>query len=201
MNKEISVLKKLSKQSKRDFNKVKKLKIKVKAAKELNDNDRDLLRLAEIHPTNTKLQQMKIRMLKKNNLLEHSELSQSVSSGYSGANSDNTPAFDLKKLVSGETGPGQTSTNSVKVLDKINTDLDNCKNNEGIFNPQKVYEMMNKIQKQKDPEAYRPEMEKTVEQREKQLKKNNQLKAERQRAINEKLQQQEEHERALFDFD
>lgn len=75
MNKEISVLKKLSKQSKRDFNKVKKLKIKVKAAKELNDNDRDLLRLAEIHPTNTKLQQMKIRMLKKNNLLEHSELS------------------------------------------------------------------------------------------------------------------------------
>lgn len=112
-----------------------------------------------------------------------------MSSGYSGANSDNTPAFDLKKLVSGETGPGQTSTNSVKVLDKINTDLDNCKNNEGIFNPQKVYEMMNKIQKQKDPEAYRPEMEKTVEQREKQLKKNNQLKAERQRAINEKLQQ------------
>lgn len=55
MGKELNVLKKLSKQSKRDFDKAKKIKIKVAKAKELSENDKELLRLAEIYPNNHKL--------------------------------------------------------------------------------------------------------------------------------------------------
>jgi actin-related protein len=98
MGKELNVLKKLSKQSKRDFDKAKKIKIKVQKAKELNENDKELLKLAEIYPTNTQLQQMKIRMLKKNHIIEKSDLEESVSSRYS-ANSVNTGKADMFKIM------------------------------------------------------------------------------------------------------
>lgn len=99
MGKELNVLKKLSKQSKRDFDKAKKLKIKVAKAKELSDNDKELLRLADMYPNNHKLQQMKIKMLKKRNLIEKSDMDESISSGPSEDNSDFYSKLDMVKMV------------------------------------------------------------------------------------------------------
>jgi hypothetical protein len=49
------------------------------------------------------------------------------------------------------------------VLDKINTDLDQCKDEKiGVFKPNKVYEMMNQMQRKINPDAYVPEIEKTL---------------------------------------
>lgn len=61
--------------------------------------------------------------------------------------------------------------------------------------------MMNQIQKEKDPEAYKPEIEKTVIQREAQMKKIKLMEEERKKHIELMMKEKEDHERALFDFD
>ena len=60
---------------------------------------------------------------------------------------------------------------------------------------------MNKIQKNNAPEAYIPEIEKTVIQREAHMKKIRLMEEEHKKQQQKKIKDQEDHERALFDFD
>lgn len=73
LGKDLNKLKKFQKQSKLEFNKMKKLKITTAKQTELTDQDHELLRMADKYPNNIKLQKMKQRMLIRKKIIEKDE--------------------------------------------------------------------------------------------------------------------------------
>ena len=69
MSAELNMLRHQSHTSKNHINVLKKIKIKDER-KEINENDLELIKLAEKYPANTKMQKYKMKMLKRNNLID-----------------------------------------------------------------------------------------------------------------------------------
>lgn len=138
-------------------------------------------------------------MLIKRKIIERDE-DDSVSSQHS-ANSD-VPRNELNKLAElKQQSLLGVGTNSMKVLDRINLGIQNCKQQTGVLDPQKMFELLNEIQKKEDPDAYQPEIIKTIQQREKKKQEQDLLDEKRRLDELERRRKQEEHEKALFDFD
>lgn len=180
---------------------MKKLKIKATKEKQLTDNDKELLRLAEIYPADTKLQKLKQRMLIKRHIIDRTDsMSESFSSRQS-ANSDNPKNTRQKLAEVKQQSLIGAGTNSMKCLERINSGFQQCKFESGVLNPQKVFEFMNQVQKNDDPDAYQPEIVKTIQQREQLKKQQEKIKENKKFDEMNKLRRQLEHEQALFDFD
>lgn len=59
----------MSRKSGAEIKKIKMTKIRRERKKEMNEDEKELLRLANKYPTNTKMQNFKLLMLRKNGLL------------------------------------------------------------------------------------------------------------------------------------
>ena len=93
---------------------------------------------------------------------------------------------------------GLLKCQTVKNLDKVKRGLMQCKGESGFFNPAQAFNCLNDIQKEENPNAYEPEVAKTInaiKAREDKLKK------EQEDAKMKKINQAREQDRALFDFD
>lgn len=137
-------------------------------------------------------------MLQKQGLMEQSE-----SSSHRSAKSNDDTGY-AKGTATKELSMFESGKNSAKLLDKMNSSLFQCKNTDGVFNPNKVYEMMNMMHRLKDPDAYQPEIVKTIQQKkekEQEMKMQSEIfkKIADERAQRKKVN--EEHDKALFDFD
>ena len=53
--------------------------------------------------------------------------------------------------------------NSTKQLEAIQEGINACKGELGFFNPQRMFDLMNVMQKKDDPQAYQPEIVKTIQ--------------------------------------
>jgi len=94
-----------------------------------------LIRLAKKYPANTKMQNYKMKMLKKNKMIDKEDLSES-NMGYSSGES-----YEPKKDIY-----NKKESDSTKQLQMVARGLNQCQNLEtGIFNPRKVFEFMNEI--------------------------------------------------------
>ena len=52
----------------------------------------------------------------------------------------------------------------------MNSGLKNCQEPTGVINPNKAFDFMNDMAKRKDPEAYKSDLTKTLQQRQKRMK-------------------------------
>ena len=74
-------------------------------------------------------------------------------------------------------------------------------NDDGIFKPINVFDVLNQLQKAEDPNAYKPEIVQMIERKQEREKREDEEKKKKQEDQNNKKRQASEHERALFDFD
>ena len=77
-----------------DIKKLQHLKIKREKVKELTENEKDILKLAQKFPGNSKIQNMKMRLLKKNNMLDAKDENSEDHLGYSDGES-----YDQKRDI------------------------------------------------------------------------------------------------------
>lgn len=149
MGKDLNMLKKLSMKSKDQISKLKNMKIGNPKQRTLSSNDRELLKIARKYPNNTNLQNQRLRLLQKNNLIALSESSKSHSVQFSDDGKEDNKLICKKDLC--RIGMGMNST---KQLEAIQEGINACKGELGFFNPQRMFDLMNVMQKKEDPQAY-----------------------------------------------
>mgnify|MGYP000114022203 CR=1 FL=1 len=66
-----------------DIKKLQHLKIKREKVKELTEDEKDILKLAKTQPGNTRIQNYRMKLLKKNNMLDAKEECSDDNVGYS----------------------------------------------------------------------------------------------------------------------
>ena len=100
------MLKRMSRKSGAEIKKIRNTKIRREKKQQMNEDEKELLKLANKYPTNTKMQNFKLLMLKKNGLLPddsvrnidtYPELTSShddqSSTDYKRSSSQNIPSF------------------------------------------------------------------------------------------------------------
>lgn len=145
------------------MNKLRNIKIRREKKKGMNDDEKELLKLADKYPTNTKMQNFKLLMLRKNGLLPDDSQGIDTYPDLDSSN-DGQSSTDYKRSSSQQIASfgNQQNAKSTKDLQMVKDGLKMCKGESGIFNPKMIFNCLNDIQKKDDPKAYVPEIEQNI---------------------------------------